>query len=1371
MKRLYLFLFLLLSLLGSNRLMAIDLPSGVMGIGDAATTLETGKWYFLYNQGTQKYIRENTSKALKQAVSPSGKPVSANEGYLVTLEEAGNGNYYIKTGLGNYYKRPGSGANGTTASAGSDCVMTLNLISGTTNQYVIQGNETYNMIAPTSGGDIKGGTNKTANSVGAWTFYAATVKSPSELTGQELYNYQMSVLGPIRLYNKRTKSAYLTTTENGVAKGAAKTNTGLSQVWVLEKSGVGYTLRSANTGQFLQDNFAVPATGSSQKYIQFSPNNTGTEAYVNISSSQDFSGQTCMNLGNDGTTLYKWSYSGDAGSDWAIVLAEDVSLDDVRENLNGSRGYASELKEGAYYRILNTNYNVYATEVDGNDVRSVVKDDENFAQYWKLTKNGSGWAFQNVLTDNYIQPQTKTSNIFRTATLKSTLYPARTDDKWLYLWTIANASGGTTGMHTDASKNVVMWYTSNDASIWAFQEVTLTEEDIEKARGAREVYNELVANLDTYKAHLANLFEDNACTILKSNIQSLSDDVLATNADFAALNDDMKAMVLKIKNDTWQQYALTSKNYTAGYEKFFRIADYKIYSNCEDMGNGSNFTMAYSFGRLSGPTGIVANSGEIIYIYVDADPKSECVLKLECVSTDGVAGNHATGSQITLKKGLNVYCPSQQMMLYILHQLNNTQKYLADYPDIKVHIEGGMLNGYWDATRGMTDDDWALLQQDLLKAPFLNLKTTHLVFQMDAPLVKEAEPKNMEGLMRIWDKIVENEERYMGVEDFEGRYNNIWNVYSGASSYMHASTRGTWYTESTLSTVMNYANMRKPGNLWGPSHEIGHNHQGSINVIGTTESSNNLFSNINTFEQGIQTTRRQLPCDNFAALAAGTPWVGRNIWNTTSMFFQLYLYFHAMHHDDEFLPNLFRMMRKKPISKSKGEAGTYGKNDYLHLAKMICDVAQADLSEFFESYGMFVPIDKYEVDDYGMYYVTTTQADIDAAKKYMQKYPKKLGNIMFIDDHVGTMKASDPNNIFEGIPTGTKKSNNTSQHDELGNGLPIGDVGDYEKFDGRTAYETEKDICTVSGTGSSTTITFAGTMNYLGHKFYDKKGNLIWATNAKKITLPENVRNLGIENVTIVAVDANLQDIPCPYYKRNESPRYDVQMYFGNEEETKMWYANANTVLADYMPENTIGVVKTEAAPENITGTANIVNMDGTATSIVLNGDLPAYIPTDITATSVKFSKTNEGYAALKLPFAVTAEDIPGLQAVNYEGGELKFFDVNKLDANKPVVVNGNVSINLTNAQVTAGSYQELSNVKVLSANGQSVVDAEKASPFTFNLEEATGIRSIENEKMGNGENENAIYDLSGRKVTSSNLSSLLKKGLYIMNGKKVIKR
>ena len=945
--------------------------------------------------------------------------------------------------------------------------------------------------------------------------------------------------GLVRLKSNRT-SWYLSTAKSGTATTTARNLNTLNQVWILQANGAGYTLRSANTGEYLQADYAAPASGKTTLYIRQSPNANAAKALINISSDSSFGGKFL----NTNTSHNLFTYSMDDGCDWLIEAVENFTEDEVRERILSTLPYAGELKDGAYYRIISY-YDLVITA--GNSLSTKNVDADNYNQYWQLHKSGSGWNIQSVVSEKYIQNQTATSTPYTLGTSKVAFNIKRTDDSWDYLWTIAYGSDAQ-GFHDASSQshNVVRWSTSAQASVWHFEEVELSEEDIAKARGGEQAYDDLVSRKTALQKNLDNLFEDKACTTLKADIQALTDEQLAANEDFTALGDDMKAMVMKVKNDTWKQYTDATTNYTAPYEKFFRVADYGPYSNCDLMGNGSYFTMSNAFGRLSGPTGIVANPGDIIYIYVGISPKTGSTLQVEAVGTDGVAGNHATGELTTLRSGLNLLRFSDQRMLYILHQVTSPARKLADFPAITIHIEGGQLNGYWDATRGMTNADWKLLQQDLLNvSPFLNLKTERLVFQMDANLVKQAEPTEMEGLMRIWNTICANEDRYMGVEDFEGRYNNIWNVFSGASSYMHSTTRGTWYTESTIPTIMNYKNMTTGGgNLWGPSHEIGHNHQGSINVIGTTESSNNLFSNINTFESGILNSRRYYPSRNFEYMTTETPWLQRNIWMTTGMFFQLYLYFHAQHHDDNFLPNLFRQMRKQPINKGtwdgsvtytytddgqeKTGTGAYvatGAKDYLHLAKMICDVAQADLSEFFEAYGMFIPVTKMHVGDYSNYLVTTTPAEIKAAKAYMQKYEKKLGNIMFIDDRV-IQKKADADNIFGCIPAsnGLKRANEEYPY-LMASAAAAYIGGDYEAFTDDATPVTD-DYYTLSSNGR--TITFQGEKNYAGHKFYDADGNLIWATNARTIALPDNIREIGIENIVIKTAMYDMTDAICP---------------------------------------------------------------------------------------------------------------------------------------------------------------------------------------------------------------------------------------------------
>ncbi|MBO4613120.1 MAG: M60 family metallopeptidase [Bacteroidaceae bacterium] len=974
--------------------------------------------------------------------------------------------------------------------------------------------------------------------------------------GNNYVNAQDITTGLVRVKSKRT-SYYLSTANSGVATTTAKNLNTLNQVWILQASGDGYTFRSANTGEYLQADYAVPASGATTLYIRKSPNATGTAVFYNISSDKNFGGKFL----NTNTSHNLFTYSFDDGCDWYLETVENYTEDEIKERILGMSPYAGELKDGAYYRIASY-YDLYLTE--GSDLTTKTLDKENLSQCWQLHKSGSGWTIQSVLTLKYIGNQTQNSTPYHMVTSAVEFNIVRVNDGWDYRWTIKVGSNSG-GLHDSSSQghNVVYWWDpAAAASEWHFVEAEITEEEIEAARAGQTAYEDLVANRSKLQKNLNNLFDNKACTTLKAEIQALTDEQLAANEDFAALNADMQSMVLKVKNNTWKQFASKSSDYTADYEKFFRVTDYHIYSNYQDMASSKNFQMSNPFGRLSNPTGIVANPGDIIYIYVDSNAKTGSELMLEAVSTDGVSGNHPTGEQTTLKSGLNLFRFSEQKMLYIFYQLSHVEgtvtRKLSLFPDICIHIEGGQLNGYWDATRGMTNADWKLLQQELLKAPFVNLKTERLVFQMDTPLVLEAEPNDIEGLTHIWNQICANEDRYMGVEDFDGIYNNIWNVFSGASSYMHSTNYGTWYTESTIPTVMNYDKMRRGGNIWGPSHEIGHNHQASINVIGATESSNNLFSNINVFEQGITASRRDGPTENFNQMVKGTPWSKRDIWLTTSMFYQLYLYFHAQHHDDQFLPNLFRTMRKNPINKGTSTSNvTYvnnegntvtgtinvasGSKDYLHLAKMICDVAEADLSEFFEAYGMFIPISKVHVGDYSNYLVTTTQSDIDAAKEYMQKYEKKLGNIMFIDDRVITHPAI-TDGPFDAIPDAS--GNRVPMSDEDKNQFLMKNAnstyygGDYTLYTPNAEKSTD-DWYKLSG--NKKTMIFQGT-NYAGHKFYDADGNLVWATNARTVTLPASVTNLGIENVTIVTANYDMTDTPCT----NQNPADAINAIYDN---------------------------------------------------------------------------------------------------------------------------------------------------------------------------------------------------------------------------------
>ncbi|MCD7721224.1 MAG: M60 family metallopeptidase, partial [Prevotellaceae bacterium] len=868
----------------------------------ATEGLATGQWYSLYNGSA--FLKDNGDGTLGTSSTPAGHLSSDYEGVFIQLESAGDGTFYLKTYLGNYIGSLSSGAATTTGSTKAAYTVTQ------TESGWAFGNSGLYLDSSLSG----------SSSTASWTAYEVTFNSESELTAAQRLTFQKNLYNsgdpvPFRFYARRSSSSYLcylTSTTSGSANAAKLTSsTDLSQIWLVTKSGSGYTFMNAETGEFLTGTFSTPGS-ETVLYMQQSPNNEDDGYYYNIASDSDFG--SCMNLSNvNYSDLLVWG--ADIGSDWAMEYVYEVSLDEILEHLDESNIYASEVEEGVYYRIISDAYSLAMTEAN-NEVKCLTVDESNIAQYWTLEKNGSGWNFKNVLTGNYIQVQNSYSNTYTTASSPYAFYIEDAGDTWKNTFTIANSNGEGNGMHCASSQGyyVVKWYTSADASKWLFLETELNEDDILAAQEAQQKFEDMKSNLSSIQTSLNNLFSDKACTTLKSDIASLTDDELAANADYASLPEMIQETVLKVKNDTWTLPTNTS-TVTDSYEKFFRIANYKVYSHYTQMAY-SEQGQSNCFGKLSGPTGIFVNSGEVLCIYVDEDASSDCTLQVELVSTEGVPGGHQTGATTDLTAGLNLIQASEQDMVYIFYQLNNTSKYIADYPDIKIHIEGGTLNGYFDATRGMTNQDWSNLKNhDLLNVcPVINLKTDHLVFAMDADLVLSAitaahkstgdVQEDVEKLLRIWDMIPANEESYQGLDDFDGRFRNVWNCFSVNYNYMFATSYGTYYENSTLASVMNYYSMTHQGegngggSLWGPSHEMGHNHQSLINMIGTTESSNNLFSNINFFEQGVSVTRgpsAQANFDNY--LAAGSSWLDRDIWTTTRMFMQLYLYFHVMEND------------------------------------------------------------------------------------------------------------------------------------------------------------------------------------------------------------------------------------------------------------------------------------------------------------------------------------------------------------------------------------------------------------------------------------------------------------------------------------------
>ncbi|MBQ7461463.1 MAG: hypothetical protein IJS63_04305, partial [Bacteroidaceae bacterium] len=504
--------------------------------------------------------------------------------------------------------------------------------------------------------------------------------------------------------------------------------------------------------------------------------------------------------------------------------------------------------------------------------------------------------------------------------------------------------------------------------------------------------------------------------------------------------------------------------------------------------------------------------------------------------------------------------------------------------------------------------------------------------------------------------------------------------------------------------------------------------------------------------------------------AKGTGWFGMGIWEQTRMYFQLYLYFHAQGHKPDFYPTLFKLLRKDPMQKRTGPTTsvvdgdgnsvtgtiTYGKDDYLHMAKKMCDAAQLDLSEFFEVNGMFKPYDKFFVGDYSNYWVTTTQADIDAAKAYMHKYPK-APSICFIDDRIKT-SPSVSDGPFEGKPKGSTRVNYDSE-------VSIGyaNVGQWSDF--VDEYQTNAYYYTTTTSGGKTTYTISGT-GAIGFKVYDTDGNLIFLSNKKSFTpadVSSEVANKMKQGFSLVACEANGYEVLVPYgpatYRGTMTAYYE-----GDPTPHTLYYYGTGTAgksLMNPLPPNSIAYVKPDQTDEKqptaeLLANVNVVGPDSVAQTLVIDGDKPFFIPTDFTASSLTFTKSGEGYQALCLPFDTWA----GMGIIDEYGSVDSTPET--FVAGQPVLFNEAVSITENGRAIHAGTFAETESGYVLDANGRSFVYAENISPFTYVWEDITGIRDLK-ESKNLSDSKDAIYNLSGQRVGKP------AKGLYIIGGRKVL--
>lgn len=463
---------------------------------------------------------------------------------------------------------------------------------------------------------------------------------------------------------------------------------------------------------------------------------------------------------------------------------------------------------------------------------------------------------------------------------------------------------------------------------------------------------------DNLKELIPKVFTSTTCTKLIDNVKE---------ADIAALPEIYKNIANKLRSNT--------------YTKEFRIDHYIAHSSPELWATKFKHRV---WGKADNPTGIWVERGEKINVLVGETWGNQ--IKLLCCDPEDGAG----GVEVELKGGLNVLSFSKAGLLYVKYYVNDLKVPTAK--PIEIHIpEGfGVLNGYWDIQKHKTDEEFARIFA-LGSAPAFDIvgKYCHMIFARSViPSTKIVEPFSWYERMCQWDN------ELLGIDYLynEGEINHRHVMISDSySSSPNASAYRTCFPNRTAKKMLN-GELIKENGLWGPAHEIGHQLQGALNYHGCTEVSNNLFSNLMRWKtQWMETRGRGVEALNKLQYPVLTQYLllGDGILQAR-MYWQLYTYYHSAGKKVDFWPNYFRLLEKT----SSNNPQQCAMNNYI----LACDAAGEDLTEFFTTWGLFVPFTKV-IEDYTTATHTLTQKMIDdAQKKVKDKNYPKAAPIQYIDD-------------------------------------------------------------------------------------------------------------------------------------------------------------------------------------------------------------------------------------------------------------------------------------------------------------------------------------------------------------------------------------
>lgn len=879
----------------------------------------------------------------------------------------------------------------------------------------------------------------------------------------------------------------------------------------------------------------------------------------------------------------------------------------------------SSLTDGAVYHFQNVDNTGIALGASAlSDVAGSPSNTSNKSQQWYVKKSGDYYTFRNLANGRYLKGAGQSSpwglttdtsadaNLFELAsvggnnTLRCKPY-----------------TGGYGYMHKDGSNNIVGWDDDAAATQWTITAIEYSDDDLDAIWAELATLIPDETTVSGYQAALDAIFADDACTELNGTFASMDVESIKTDDNYLKLPEELQAMVLKVHSDDWTEANAASgkSSWNNDYARKFRVQMYEPYSI---EGEITSYLRFNAHCNMDNPTGLYANNGQSMYIMVEGDIAEGAELWVAHQTGHGATAYYNNVAYTELKQGLNVvpyFSDGSQLWInYVVHTYNSAgatiqEKFphkISDYKPLKIHIEGGYINGYYNAigdfraadseTENLwgdvdNDEDWKYYKERAplngtdapnRDFPLLGHRQTllfefgnitddggtlqnGLMYHLDSITVPskpnnnsrlfsdytnmglDADSGRINIMIEAWDRIMYSELATMGLVSAstmdkmnemyprwtaEGNKAEIYNYGKSAadqqtyidfcqgidyseyfnhhgtgqgaySGYMSGGWRVCNYHYNTMGSIIGKI-ANEAGPTWGPAHEIGHQHQGTFNLNGQTEVTNNFFSNVAVWYMGMGTSRYNGSQGSLQSVlnafnTEGNDAYTNNIWALTHIYYRLWLYYHLAGNNTQFWPRLYELCRRVPLVNG-GQIS--GETSLLRFYQHACDAAGEDLTEFFRAHGYLEVMENRLVGDYSNAYYNQTQEQIDAAIAAVKakNYPQNLA-VLFIND--GT-------------------SETTLQHDgvtsrSLWDGAPTADFGSVTDFIKGDVSVSTNYTASVDANGN---VTMSGGSGGIGFVILNEKGEIVSFSNKSSFPLSDEVAHLVATGVlTISSID------------------------------------------------------------------------------------------------------------------------------------------------------------------------------------------------------------------------------------------------------------